>query len=92
MSGMKRVRVLADGRVQGVFFRDSTRREASRLGLTGWVTNRADGMVEAEIQGPPGDVDEMVAFCRQGPGQADVRELDVTDLEPVEGESGFEVR
>lgn len=84
--------MVADGRVQGVFFRDSTRREASRLGLTGWVTNRADGKVEAELQGPPEALEEMVAFCRRGPGHADVRDLEVTDLEPVDGESGFQVR
>lgn len=92
MSDHKRVRILAEGHVQGVFFRDSTRREASRLGLTGWVTNRPDGRVEAEFQGPADAVDQAIAFCRQGPGHADVRDVDVDLLDPVESESGFSVR
>lgn len=92
MSEHTRVRVLAAGRVQGVFFRDSTRREAERLGLTGWVTNRPDGRVEAEFQGPPDAVDKAVAFCRRGPGHADVRDLDVDEVALVDGESGFAVR
>lgn len=92
MSDHKRVRVLAQGQVQGVFFRDSTQQEANRLGLAGWVTNRPDGRVEAEFQGPPEAVDQAVAFCRRGPGHADVRDLDVEEMEPVEGASGFSVR
>lgn len=91
MSDHRRVRVLATGRVQGVFFRDSTRREAQRLGLTGWVRNRPDGRVEAEFQGPGEAVDEAVAFCRRGPGHADVRALDVTEIDLVEGGAGFSV-
>ncbi|HVM00249.1 MAG TPA: acylphosphatase [Egibacteraceae bacterium] len=92
MSDHKRVRVLAEGRVQGVFFRDSTRREADRLGVTGWVTNRPDGRVEAEFQGPAEAVDQAVAFCRHGPGHADVRDLVVEGLDLVDGEAGFAVR
>lgn len=92
MSDHKRVRVLAEGRVQGVFFRDSTRREANRLGLTGWVTNRPDGRVEAEFQGPPDAVDQAVAFCRQGPGHADVGGLTVDEIALVDGETDFAVR
>lgn len=92
MSESKRVRVLAGGRVQGVFFRDSTRQEAERLGVSGWVANRADGRVEAEFQGPAEAVDEAVAFVRRGPGRANVTELNVEDLEPVQGASGFVVR
>lgn len=92
MSDHRRVRVLADGRVQGVFFRDSTRREASRLGLTGWVANRPDGRVEAEFQGPSDAVDQAVEFCRRGPGHAAVRDLAVEEVDLVDGESGFVVR
>lgn len=89
MSDQARVRVLADGRVQGVFFRDSTRREAQRLGLTGWVRNRPDGRVEAEFQGPRDAVDQAVEFCRRGPGEASVQAIDVEALDRVEDESGF---
>lgn len=92
MDELRRVRVVADGRVQGVFFRDSTRAEADRLGVTGWVTNRGDGRVEAEFQGRSDAVEEMVAFCRRGPGHAEVRDLDVDELDPVDGEAGFTVR
>lgn len=89
MSEEARVRVLADGRVQGVFFRDSTRREAQRLGLTGWVRNRPDGRVEAEFQGPRDAVDQAVAFCRQGPGESIVETIHVEGIDPVQDESGF---
>ena len=50
--GQRRVRLRIHGRVQGVFYRDSTRREAQRLGLRGWVRNRSDGSVETVAQGP----------------------------------------
>jgi acylphosphatase len=83
--------VRASGRVQGVFFRDATRREAERRGLAGWAANRPDGTVEAVFEGPPGAVEAMLEFCRAGPGHADVRELEVSSEEP-EGLSGFDVR
>ena len=81
----------ASGNVQGVFFRDSTRQEAGARGVTGWVRNRGDGTVEAVFEGPPAAVAAMVAFCRSGPGHADVRDLEVEPEEP-EGLSGFQVR
>jgi acylphosphatase len=86
-----RKRVVVRGDVQGVFFRDSTREEASRRGVAGWVTNRSDGAVEAVFEGSPEDVEAMVQFARSGPSQADVRDVDVSDEEP-EGLEGFEVR
>jgi acylphosphatase len=92
MEPVKRVRVVASGTVQGVFFRDSTEDEARRLGLTGWVANRSDGRVEAEFQGPPNAVDEAVAYCRQGPGRARVDDLAVDEVDVVDTESRFEVR
>jgi acylphosphatase len=76
--------------VQGVFFRDSTRREAERRGVAGWVRNRSDGSVEAVFEGPPGAVAALVDFCRAGPGSSSVSELDVESEEP-EGLSGFDV-
>ena len=84
-------RVVVQGDVQGVFFRDSAEQEASSRGVDGWVTNRSDGAVEALFEGDPDAVDALVEFCRSGPSQADVRDLDVTEVEP-EGLSGFEVR
>jgi acylphosphatase len=86
-----RKRVVARGRVQGVFFRDSTRREATSAGVSGWVANRSDGAVEAVFEGDDDAVERMVEFVRRGPGHASVEELEVNDEEP-EGLDGFSVR
>jgi acylphosphatase len=67
-----RYRVVVHGKVQGVWFRESCRRVADRLGLDGWVTNRGDGTVEAELEGPLGAVAQAVSWCRQGPPSAEV--------------------
>jgi acylphosphatase len=88
---MVRKRVVARGRVQGVFFRDTTRRRAESLGVAGWVTNRDDGAVEAAFEGEEAVVESMVEFCRAGPGRAEVTDLEVIEEEP-EGLSGFSVR
>jgi acylphosphatase len=86
-----RRRVKAHGKVQGVFFRDSTREEAERRGVGGWVRNAKDGSVEAVFEGEPDDVDALVSFVRSGPGSADVDRVDVDEEEP-EGLRRFEVR
>lgn len=72
-------RLLARGRVQGVWYRESMRREAERLGITGWVRNRADGTVEAVVHGSPEAVEAMVRWARRGPEHALVESLDVTE-------------
>ncbi len=79
------------GDVQGVFFRDSTRTEAERRSVRGWVTNRPDGAVEAVFEGDPGAVDALVEFAREGPSGAGVEDVEVVEEEP-EGLSSFEVR
>jgi acylphosphatase len=86
-----RRRVVAHGRVQGVFFRDSVRRAAAGRGVAGWARNRADGTVEAVFEGAPEDVEALVALCRAGPGHASVSSVDVAE-EDIEGLSGFDVR
>jgi acylphosphatase len=86
-----RRRVVARGDVQGVFFRDSTREQASRRGVAGWVTNRGDGSVEAVFEGDRSDVESLVDFMRSGPSRADVRDVEVVEEEP-EGLDGFRVR
>ena len=86
-----RRRVRATGRVQGVFFRDSTRREAERRGVAGWVRNCGDGSVEAVFEGSPDAVAALVDFARAGPGHSQVEALDVESEEP-EGLRGFDVR
>jgi acylphosphatase len=79
------------GVVQGVFFRESARREAERLGLRGWVRNLPDGRVEAVFEGPAADVETAVAWCRHGPPAARVDHVEAIE-EPVRGEVAFHVR
>ena len=88
---MTRKRVIVSGRVQGVFFRDTTRRRAQSAAVAGWVRNTPDGAVEAVFEGEQDAVEEMVEFSRRGPSRAEVAAVEVIDEEP-EGLSGFEVR
>jgi acylphosphatase len=84
-------RVVVRGRVQGVFFRDATRRRARELGVAGWVCNRSDGAVEAWFEGPEEAVAAAVAFVREGPPRARVDAVEET-APAAEGHTGFEVR
>jgi len=86
-----RKKVRAEGRVQGVFFRDSVRQAAEAAGVAGWAANCADGSVEAVFEGDPEAVERLVSLVRSGPGHSRVARVDVTDEEP-EGASGFRVR
>jgi acylphosphatase len=86
-----RCRVVVRGRVQGVWFRESCRRVAVDLGLSGWVRNRPDRSVEAVFEGAEEDVAEAVAWCRIGPPAAQVAGIEVTAEEPT-GSRGFAVR
>jgi acylphosphatase len=85
--------VWVSGQVQGVWFRESTRRVAESLGLSGWVRNLPDGRVEAVFEGEQAQVERAVDFVRQGPPRARVLAVEVRD-EPVAegGAAGFEVR
>ncbi len=91
MSAIVARHVVVCGRVQGVFFRDRTRREAARLGVTGWVRNRRDGTVEAHFEGSPDAVAQLVLWCREGPRNAAIEDLRVDAVEP-EGHESFEIR
>ena len=84
-------RVVVSGDVQGVFFRDSARREARRLGVTGWIRNRPDGRVEAHLEGPEDAVAALVRWCGEGPRHATVEDVRVSDAGP-EGSDGFAIR
>ncbi|HJQ93729.1 MAG TPA: acylphosphatase [Candidatus Thermoplasmatota archaeon] len=79
---MKRIRVLVSGTVQGVWFRESTREEADRLGVAGWVRNLADGRVEAVFEGAALGVEAMAAWCHRGPKGAAVERVDAKPEEP----------
>lgn len=91
MSERRAARVVVHGHVQGVFFRDTTRREAQARELAGWVRNRPDGTVEALFEGVPRDVEALLAFCRRGPQRARVERVEVNEEQP-QGRAGFEVR
>jgi acylphosphatase len=90
---VRRVTVTVSGRVQGVFFRASTREVASVLGLAGKVRAPLDGRVEAVFQGPAEAVGQAVEFCRKGPPQAKDEHVEVAELDPLPEPAGtFEVR
>jgi acylphosphatase len=84
-------RIVVSGRVQGVFFRDSTRRLAQSRGVTGWVRNQDDGTVEAHLEGDADAVESMIEWSRSGPSRAEVTGVDVREVDP-EGPSDFEIR
>ncbi len=84
-------RVVVHGRVQGVFFRDSVRREAQSRGVTGWVRNTSDGTVEAVFEGDDADVEALVDACRSGPPDAAVSDVEVFEADSP-GADGFSVR
>jgi acylphosphatase len=84
-------RVIARGRVQGVFFRDSARQRAEAHGVSGWVRNRRDGAVEAVLEGPREAVERVLRFFGTGPPHASVERVEVEEREP-QGLDGFEVR
>jgi len=85
-----RRRVVVRGRVQGVWFRDSCRRQAQAVGVAGWVRNRPDRTVEAVFEGRPEAVAAMVEWCRHGPPRARVERVEEVEELPT-GASGFVV-
>jgi acylphosphatase len=84
-------RVVVHGHVQGVYFRDTCRREAQRAGVTGWVRNDPDGSVSALFEGPATAVEQMVGWCHEGPPRARVDRVDVAEA-PVAGAATFDVQ
>ncbi|MDP8976548.1 MAG: acylphosphatase [Actinomycetota bacterium] len=90
MSVVRR-RVLVEGDVQGVFFRDECRKEAQRAGVAGSARNRSDGRVEVVLEGDEAAVERMVDWCRQGSSRSEVTGTEVSEEEP-EGLSGFDTR
>jgi DNA ligase D-like protein (predicted 3'-phosphoesterase) len=88
---VKAIRAVVSGAVQGIGFRESTRRRARKLGVLGWVRNEDDGTVAVHAEGEPGAVEELVAVLREGPRGADVRGVELEDVR-VEGHEQFAVR
>ncbi|MEU4732560.1 MULTISPECIES: acylphosphatase [unclassified Streptomyces] len=90
---MVRKRVIVSGTVQGVFYRDTCRREAVARGVSGWVRNLPDGDVEALFDGDEDAVAAMVRWARTGPPSAEVRAVEVREETAApQGPRGFEVR
>ena len=93
----ERVHVFVSGRVQGVWFRESTRRCAEELGLSGWVKNLPDGRVEAVFEGDPAAIDRALAFVAEGPRHARVLDVETASREAINVDNeprftGFSVR
>jgi acylphosphatase len=86
-----RHRVIVQGHVQGVWFRDSVRERADAHGVAGWACNRPDGALEAVLEGQPDAVERVESFCRTGPPRANVERVEV-EVQTPEGVTGFEVR
>lgn len=91
MAEAKRVNVIVEGKVQGVYYRASTREKALALGLTGWVRNLKDGRVEFEAQGLSPQLEELVRWARQGPNHASVSNIIRTDIPAHAGEQSFQI-
>lgn len=89
---MRRIRVVVRGVVQGVGFRYSTQHIARTAGATGWVRNRSDGTVEAELQGDAATVETVVEWVAKGPRGSVVDDVAMTEVPPVPDETRFEIR
>jgi acylphosphatase len=92
MSEMLRITIIVHGRVQGVFYRDSTMRKARELGLAGTVRNLPDGTVQIVAQGPATSLEELIRWAHEGPPAAAVSDLITHYESPEPGLSGFTVR
>lgn len=88
---IRRASLRIKGRVQGVFFRESARREAERLGVHGFVRNLPDGDVEAVAEGPREALEQFVSWCHQGPPSARVEHVQVAEQPPTQQFSRFTV-
>lgn len=88
---MLRLHAIVSGRVQGVFFRVSTRDQAQQFILTGWVKNRLDGKVEVICEGPKRNLDRMLEWLHNGPSFAQVTNVDYSYSEKEEGFSDFKI-
>ncbi|WP_022882746.1 acylphosphatase [Gryllotalpicola ginsengisoli] len=90
---MRRVHAVVTGQVQGVGFRMAARDRARELGVTGWVRNRPDGAVEAEVQGDEIAVERMLAWLDRGPAGAAVASVDTTEVPTHDLDHGrFDIR
>ena len=91
-SSTRRVHVFVTGRVQGVFFRAKTKKQALELGLTGWVKNLDDNRVEALFEGRESNIEKMLGWCRKGPGLAHVKRVEIIEEPPADRFENFKIR
>lgn len=78
---LQSVTILVSGKVQGVYYRQSTREKALELGLSGTVKNQSDGSVLIQASGPSQQLNQFIAWCRQGPAMAEVTSVEVTSID-----------
>lgn len=88
----KTIHAIVEGRVQGVYFRDYTRREAERLGLVGWVRNLRDGTVEAIVSGESDQVENMITWLHQGSPRSAVTRVITSEPDQDQSFSDFSIR
>lgn len=88
----KRAQIIIIGRVQGVFFRDYTRENAIKIGLTGWVRNRPNGNVETVVEGEKDSIEKFIELLKKGPPVARVKEINVTWYKPENEFNDFSIR
>jgi len=89
---MKNVHVKISGRVQGVFFRVSTKEKAEQLGIKGWVRNTHDGCVEAVFEGEDQSVDQMIEWCYRGPPYSKVDNVEINEQNSIKGFDKFFIK
>lgn len=87
----RRVRARVSGAVQGVFYRQSARRIAASLGLSGWIRNRPDGKVELAAEGESASVERFIEWCRRGPAMAEVESVETIEEAPQGRLDGFSI-
>ncbi len=92
MEEKARAHIIVSGRVQGVYFRNRTQKQAAKLNILGWVKNLGDGRVEAIFEGEKGQVEKIINWAQRGPLFAQVKELKVERQDYKGGFSSFEVR
>lgn len=86
------VHVFISGRVQGVWFRASTRQKAQQLGLTGWVRNTSDGKVEAVFEGEENKINEMIKWCHRGSSLSKVKNVEIKKQNPTNEFDDFSIK
>lgn len=88
----KRVVTRVEGLVQGVYFRDYAQKEARGLELSGWVRNRPDGTVEVVLEGEAEKIEQMIVWLHTGSPQAEVKEVQMTEEQPLDDKTAFAIR